>query len=623
MGLNKEQREAVNHIHGPMLVLAGPGSGKTHTLVERILHLIDKGVPPNQILTITFSKKAAEEMQTRFQKQIGDNYFPVTFGTFHAIFFHILKDYYNYTKDSILTEREKREYVNLACKKLNMEINDRQDYYETFINKLGMLKSTLSDEDETLSKIFPDENKRKEFKMLASSYETLTCNARKIDFDDMLIKCHNLFRDNKSVLSRWQNVYKYFLVDEFQDINEVQYAVLKMLAGKERNIFAVGDDDQSIYGFRGSRPEIMKQFIEESPGVQIVNLSKNYRCSESVILNAGKLMGNNKTRIEKFQVAERKDKEAGFVDIRCFLDEVEEAEFVVNEVKKNINDSGYVKSTAILYRTSRCADLIEEKLRMSGVPIARNCENTNYYEREFIKDVVVYLRLALNVKKKSNLNACRQLFYPILNKPQRNLSRECILPEYFNKDVDDQDDEYKRLINHLEFIKDMIPYAAVTYILKGIGYERYVKEQCIIKYGDIEKANDICVGIQERSREFLSIEEWIIYIDACALSNIDRIDTAHNKQINGGEKHKKPRGKVVMQTVHASKGLEYDTVFVVGLMEGLFPHNKAISEEEIEEERRLLYVAMTRARYNLYILGRGDNEHGKHVSRFIYELNNK
>ena len=615
MGLNKEQAEAVAHVYGPMLVLAGPGSGKTFTLVERVRHMIeDVGIPPGEILVITFSKKAALEMQARFQRLIGEKYYPVSFGTFHAIFYHILKQYNSYSSDSVLTPNKKIEYMKAVCKRLNINQIDSETWLSDTLAKISLYKTTKGTTEEKLFQLNLDEENKQLFVSIYEEYNKYVVEHGKIDFDDMLYKCYDTLKSNQNILNYWRNVYKYFLVDEFQDINDVQYDVLMLLAGKNRNIFAVGDDDQSIYGFRGSKPSFMRDFSEHNSECRIVNLCKNYRCPDVVIDSAARLICNNTDRINKCQIAAKKDKSEGKVIINSFLSEKEEADFVVNEILRIKEEIGYLRSTAILYRTNRCVGFIEEKLAANSIAYDKSEKPTSYYNLDWVTDIVTYLRIAIGERD-------RTLFYRVLNKPDRDLTREGLKsvtidinnPRLYD-DYPSEKSVWDKLVRDIDFISKLSPFAAVTYILNVVGYANYMKLVQIKKGNSLEAINEMMEEIKNRSKEFNDIRSWIEYIDMIK-ENIDKqVETVG--RIGGCDS----TGKVTLMTAHASKGLEFDNVFIIGLQEGLFPHNKAVTKESVEEERRLMYVAVTRSRKNLYICGRGDNEHGKHVSRFVKEI---
>lgn len=630
--LNAEQALAVKHIRGPMLVLAGPGSGKTFTLVERIRNLIEnEGINPHKILVITFSKKAALEMQARFNNLIKDKCYPVTFGTFHAIFYHILKCHKNYSKDSILTPKQKRNYLGYIAKKHNLNELLIESVMEDYLSKISYFKTSNLTENEKIEYLALDDNEKSKFLLVYKEYIKYCKEDNKIDFDDMLYQCLFLLKSNKKILNEWQNVYKYFLVDEFQDINDVQYEVLKLLAGDEFNIFAVGDDDQSIYGFRGSKPALMKEFMD-IPTCKTVNLNKNYRCAEEIINIANKLIKNNVLRIDKNQIAAKSDKKDGFVKLLCVENIDKEAEYVVDIIKNKDYSDKNLNSTAILYRNRKCADFIEEKLMLSGIQYERKNESCDFYDSEVMLDLIAYFKVCTN-------NGTRTDFYRILNKPDRELTREVFNNNIGNEilkltDIDRLYNSYEemkpawdKLLKNLKMLESLPCYAAINYLFKGIGYEQYMNVSLMKKGVNKEKIEEITEEIFSRSRNFENVRAWLKYINEINVlkennvGNYDGIvDNKNNIKNDNMDNEHNGLHKVVLQTMHASKGLEYENVFIVGLQEGIFPSKKSVTDEQIEEERRLFYVAITRAKKHLYIIGRGDNEHGKHISRFVSEI---
>lgn len=604
--LNNEQARAVNHINGPCLVLAGPGSGKTFTLVERIKHMVEEvKISPRSILVITFSRKAAQEMENRFIKRTGHKNYPVYFGTFHSVFYNIVRNYYDTSELSVLTDKMKRNYLETAFRKAGVT-----DVSEEMLNKtmqaIGLHKIYINamdkggnnsqedsvNSDSYLQRLFDSEEEIVSFHDVFRCYSFLCKRDNRIDFDDMLYMCRNIMKNDRSVILQYRNIYKYFLVDEFQDINDVQYEILMMLAGDERNIFAVGDDDQSIYGFRGSNPLFMKRFIEDNPTAVVIDMYKNYRCSESVINAAFSLISNNKSRIDKRQVAAKTDKATGGVYIKTLKNDMEEADYII-EMLNGIDFDNTNNSVAILYRTERCISLLEEKLRLNGYAYKKTGEAGSYYETEWIKDIITYLRLAAGDDSK-------ELFFRIINRPDRGLSR---------------DSDCSRLIQQIENLRIMSPYAAVIYILKGLKYEKYyfqIQEKKGISLDEAKNQLDDFINI---SRCYENTGCWLEQIDLCRTVDMEKAENNMKK----GENKK----KIFLMTAHASKGLEFDTVFIAGMQEGIFPHRRAITEEQIEEERRLLYVAMTRAKKYLYVLGRGEEKYGKRVSSFLLEIKNE
>lgn len=555
--LNKEQTLAVHHVDGPMLVLAGPGSGKTRVLTERIRFLIEQqNISPGNILVLTFSKKAALEMQQRFFKLIGNNSYSVHFGTFHAVFFRILRQYSN----SQMESKKTYEWKN----------KDRG----------------ISEQP---------------------------------DFDAMITDCRKLLLENHEQRRKWQNRYHYILVDEFQDSNEMQYDVLKILAGSRGNLFCVGDEDQSIYGFRGAVPKIMQKFKEDFPLCKQIELTVNYRCSDEIIQTAASLIQNNTDRIKACrQRTAVKYERTDAVTARSFMTKAEEANFVTEELirlKNTYEGRNDQIKIAVLYRVQNAVSLLEEKLLLNGIPYERSEEQKGFYEEEWVLDVFAYLKLAIGSREKTCI-------FRILNKPPRELSRECVTGEnvdfeqmlLYYKNTPEQAVKLKDLLSDINMISKMPPFAAVTYIRKGIGYGGYLKQKMMKQGYDKEDIENLFDELLERSRKFRTIEEWLCYLEELCLTEIKK-KTEENKR----KSKKDGQLSVILQTIHASKGLEYDIVFVIGLTEGILPHKKADTLEKIEEERRLLYVAMTRARTKLYLCAVQKNK-ASGISRFTKEM---
>ena len=599
--LNREQELAASHLNGPMLVLAGPGSGKTAVLTERICRLIGRhGVSPEKILVLTFSKEAAKEMQERFSKQIGSSVYPVHFGTFHAVFYHILRKQGLYNENSILNQKTKREYIRYAGRRSGVPEYADCAWQEEILSKISAKKSGRMPE-------FPDAQAEELFEKIFLEYSDKCRQEKKLDFDDMITECIKLLTEIPKVLAKWQEKYDYILVDEFQDIDLKQYEVLKLLAGEKKNVFAVGDDDQSIYGFRGACPSIMKTFKEDYGNVAVVNLVKNYRSGSVIIENAVNVIRKNAGRLDKRQEAAGSAR--GEVCLKIFKTSIEEAGFVIEKIRALQAENPAI-STGILYRTGRCPDILENELKKLAIRYQKTEKSRNYYEEEWVKDLLSYLRLA------ERTGSGRELLR-ILDKPERGLSREAFasggsfdmaaLRAYYRDDAD-RLEIVNKLTNDLGFLGSLPVKAALNFVLKGIGYERELKK----KY-DAQTFEEVVAELFERTEGFEGIREFLDFVD--------RENEAFDEREERRTQVKRDtRGEIVLQTAHASKGLEYDVVFIIGLQEGSFPHKKAQSRAEIEEERRLFYVAMTRAREKLYILGRRKDDFGKTESRFVHEL---
>ena len=627
--LNNEQIRAVEHLHGPCLVLAGPGSGKTHTLVTRIKYMIENyGISPKEILVITFSKKASIEMKERFEKATGKACYPVYFGTFHAVFYSILKAYYNFDNTSILKEWQKRKYIQRAIKKIGLREQDKAHITELLTN-ISAYKTCECDEklkEKLLIQAYDTLEEREEFVKIYEEYGQICKTEKKIDFDDMLYMCKELLTCKPEVLRKYQSIYKYILVDEFQDINQVQYDILVKLAGSNNNVFAVGDDDQSIYGFRGSRPELMQKFINENTDCKVIDMYRNYRCAECVIEAASRLISNNKSRIIKNQLACKADKAIGSVNILACNNAANEAECVANIILEMRSKGVSLDNIAVIYRTSKCVDMLKEKMTISGIPYNENSTGDGFYDNEWVMDIVCYLKASIAYNAlpiSTGTSALEQTLFRIMNRPDRGLIREEIHQilsdreyEYSANNLTNRH-EYNLFFSQIKNLSDMSCFAAVFYILKAMGYEKYMFSK-MIKHGhNGEDVDRIIHDMLERAKMYTNIKEWIDYIDS--VKQIDDCEDGESEE-SREEIMTDSISKVNLLTAHASKGLEFETVFIVGLQEGIFPHNKAITEELLEEERRLMYVAMTRAKKDLYIIGRGEEKHGKRVSQFLKEI---
>lgn len=606
--LNREQQIAVNHFKGPMLVLAGPGSGKTRVLCERIRVLIEKyNVIPEEILVITFSKKAALEMKYRFNHLTKLNNYPVNFGTFHAVFYNILKESFNYSSSSIITERERLEYIKEIGINLNIDKSINLAWQKDMLSMISDYKN-LGEEVFSANGYESLEHTDKEmFKKIYDLYIKKCQNDEKIDFDDMILLCKNLLYKHESLLRKWKERYRFILVDEFQDINNSQYEVLRLLAGDERNVFCVGDDDQSIYGFRGAKPEIMQKFLRQFYNCEQINLLVNYRCADLIVELSDKLIRHNVNRIcrARQMVFEKNDK--GLVEIIESESSLSQSNLVCNKIEELINDHKYKYSDfAVIYRSSHCAKMLEITCNNRNIPIDMRTTSFNIFDIREVRIIISYYRIACNCYDKTDILL-------IINNPKRNISREVFTKE--NNNYYENLKEYylgnydmlaiiEKLNNDIVFISKLPPYAAFIYILYGVGLYNYLKSS----YRDDKykySFNELIEILGEIIREFDNTNDLIRYIQSS--KNLDKESENNNTH------------RVHLITAHASKGLEYKVVFIIGLQEGLFPHKKNLHADNVEEERRLMYVAMTRAKEKLYLCTIG-MDHGKQKSRFISEI---
>ncbi len=604
MKFNNEQYRAVTHRDGPMLVLAGPGSGKTAVIVGRVLHLIEnEGIDPGSILVLTFSRAAADQMSRRFRSEADETY-PVTFGTFHSIFYHILKSQGLYRSGEILTNKKKTEILKRILGRTGAGI---------FEDPAGLSRMTecISIKKMGINRLL-DELNDDEKACLELIFEPYLRQCREeglLDFDDMINDCLKMLKSNDKILEKWRSRYKYFLVDEFQDIDSRQYEVLRLLAGKEQNIFCVGDDDQSIYSFRGSVPDVMKRLKDDLLDLSVLKLVYNYRCPQEIVDTAYKLISNNKNRFDKRQSCINEAKK-DCVTYRLVHTAEEEAGFclsVLNEISVRMKKDGSKKeTTGILYRISQSGDIIEESLRKNGIPYVRKDSREGFYDKEWVKDITAYLRLAVTDSREAMLR--------ILNRPFRGLTRECMtgeiadrraMLEYYRGD-DESVRILSRLFKDMDFIRDLNCYAALNYILKGMGMYRYIGERYFKnRKTDLEEAIE---DITDRSRTYTGIREWL-----------DAIDSKETKAGDNADNNRERDESIYLMTIHGSKGLEFDNVFISGLQEGVFPGKHCVTADAMEEERRLFYVAMTRCRKHLFLVGRRKDSYGKRESRFLAE----
>lgn len=614
MKLNRGQDEAIKHGNGPCMVLAPPGSGKTLIVTERTRYLIEEsGVRPDQILVITFTRFAAREMKERFERLIAGKNYPVTFGTFHSIFYGILKCAYGIGANNLMSEKESsvllQEVLDRTDIESTPEVEDEEELVRELLREVGMVKNGLCHLKDFHSKYLTQD----EFAEVFRSYEHQKKELKKFDFDDMLVQCYALFRKKPEILQGWQKRFQYILIDEFQDINRVQYEVIRMLAAPRYNLFVVGDDDQSIYGFRGAKPELMLYMKQEFPSLRTISLTVNYRSTEFITGAAARVILHNDTRFYK-RVQSFRGRGQN-VHVQEVLDEQEEAQYVTEEIQKKLDQGIKPGEIAVLFRAAVQARMISEILSEHRIPFEMRDYVTNFYRHFIVKDIMAYLQLAAGKRDRS-------LFLTICNRPLRYLARnsmenrqvnfEDLRKFYCDKDwmldIIDQFDVDVRMM------KNMAPYAAIQYIRKKIGYDDFLKEYAEKHQISWKQLMDVMAELEERSKNFKSYDEWEIHI-AKYTQELEE-QQAKARKIKGEREN-----KVQLMTIHSAKGLEFEDVFVIHANEGEIPHQKAEKKDEIEEERRLFYVALTRAKNNLcisYITQKNGNS--IKPSRFVEEL---
>ena len=606
MGFNEAQAQAIQHTDGPCLVLAGPGSGKTLTIVNRVKYLIEKQkVRPEEILVVTFTRFAAAEMKSRLCLVMGKRDLPVTVGTFHGIYYGILKLAYRMNQENILSETEKYQILRGVINKERMEIFDEEDFIQDIVAEIGKVKNNRIPLEEFVS----EKCSADAFRNIYRNYERHRKELKKIDFDDMLVLCYELFRSRPDVLAQWQKKFRYVLIDEFQDINRIQYDVIRMLAQPENNLFVVGDDDQAIYGFRGADSELMLGFGKDFPDAKQILLGMNYRSTANIVQNSLKLIENNVERYSKKLEANREG--GSCLHIQEVKDPVEEAEYVLEEIQKCKENGIKEEEIAILFRVHTDARAVVEAMVERKIPFQMKEHLPNIYEHFIAKDIMAYFRLATGKRR-------RQDFLQVMNRPKRYLGRDSVSGSQvsfedmrkFYCDKDWMIDRIDQFEWDVKMLMKMAPYAAIQYIRKRIGYDDFLKEYAFTHQINRSDLNEVLAEIEEAAKAFSSVEEWFAHVE-------EYTETLKVKE----KERNRPRPGVRLMTIHASKGLEFKQVFLIAANEGRIPYQKAKTDKEIEEERRLFYVAMTRAKDFLKICY-VKIKNGKEVtpSRFVDEL---
>lgn len=614
--LNENQKNAVLHINGPCMVLAGPGSGKTRVITYRILNLVlNNNINPKNILAISFTKASSMEMKNRALSLSNDRRLnSVNYGTFHSVFFRILRFFEKYELDCILDEKNKKFAIKGILKNLNVENAEDEDTILGVINEISYVKNELMDKIDFDSEILTSD----EFCRVYNMYEEYKESIKKIDFDDMLIKTYNLLKQNKQILDRVRSVYRYILVDEFQDINKVQFEVIKLIVSPNNNIFVVGDEDQSIYGFRGSRPDFLLEFEDYFKGSKKYVLDINYRSKKDITDIANKLIQNNENRYEKSIKCDREHK--GIVKYINTEDAEEEAKFIAKDILSKCEDNcTNYDDFAVIYRTNIQSRALVDAFMDMHIPFVVRDSIVTIYDHWVARDLLAYLRLGIDTTLSED-------WIRIINKPFRYISKDSIKLASEDRDFigalinkANLHPKQVKTLNDLEidlsYLKTLSPKNAISYIRTSLDYDRYVLDYCsnrkIKPTGLIEILNEL----ESSSTHFKTINEYLEHIEKV---KAEIVESRNNKNSEG----------VIFTTMHSAKGLEFPYVYIIGANEGTIPHEKSYDieddkkrKEAIEEERRLLYVGITRAQDELYISS-PKNKYGRKVfqSRFIDEI---
>ena len=596
---------AIAHLSGPMMVLAGPGSGKTSVIVERIAYLTrEKQVPASRILVVTFSRAAAGQMKERYLRFTGEDRTEVTFGTFHGVFYGILKQAYRLDASNILSEGEKQEILQELILTFGGDLAEEGDFPQEVAKEISLVKNSRIDLEHYYSSCCPDEV----FREICRGYQKACAARRKLDFDDMLLYCYELFSQRKDILEAWQKKFPYILVDEFQDINRLQYDTIRMLAEPERNLFIVGDDDQSIYHFRGARPEIMLNFPKDYPDAEKVYLNVNYRCSGQILQTAMRLIGNNEIRYHKKLSTPNESGQQ--VSCREYQNPGEEYREVVRELRARMDEGKALTEAAVLLRTNQEAEGLVGALMEYQVPFVMKEQLPNLFHHWICRHMLAYLRMAAGDRS-------RKTFLEVMNRPNRYISREALKTSEvsfeelhrFYRDKDWMCDRLTTMETHLRILKGLPPYAAINFIRKGMGYEEYLREYAAYRRLKPEELTEVLDRVMESTKGMKTLEEWEAYIREYS-----------EKLAEQARKQEQKKEGVLVSTLHGVKGLEYELVYILNINEGSIPYRKAVLPAAVEEERRLFYVGMTRAKKQLilcYVKRQYEKE--REPSRFLEE----
>lgn len=614
--LNENQQMAVKHVDGPCMVLAGPGSGKTRVITYRIVNMVmNEGIPPTRILAISFTKASSIEMKNRALSICNDfRMNKVTFGTFHAVFFRILRKFERLNLNSILDEKLKRFSIKGILKSLNVENGEDDELVGQVINEISYVKNELMDKADFESEVLTKD----EFINTYNMYENYKDEIKKIDFDDMLIRTYHLLQNNPDVLNVVRSVYKYILIDEFQDINRVQFEVIKLIAEPENNIFVVGDEDQSIYGFRGARPDFLLQFKNYFKDSKEVRLDINYRSKSEIIGTANRLIDKNENRYNK--VIKCNQEEKGTVEYLTPKDSEDEAIQIAKDIIERVKED-YVEydDFAVIYRTNLQSRALVDVFMDMRIPFVIRDSVVTIYDHWAAKDILSYLKLVIDPD--SNEDWIR-----IINKPFRYISRESINSvkdeKYFLNALITKCNLHQKQVKtitdleiDLSYLKSLEPKNAISFIRTTLDYDKYILDYCMNRKIKPNGLIEILNEIESSSSNFKTIGEYLSHIEKV---KEELQENQKNKEVNG----------VIFTTMHSAKGLEFDNVYIIGTNEGTIPHEKSYDIEDedkkndqIEEERRLMYVAITRAKNRLCI-SCPQNKYGKKVSisRFINEI---
>ena len=606
-GFTEEQMTSIEWFKGPLLVLGTPGSGKTTVIVNRINNLICKyNVSPKNILVITFTKAAAESMKRRFLDMSFLDSTDVRFGTFHSFFYWIIRTAYRNIRFEVLDEDVKRQVIRNILRKINREEYDNEEMVGNVINQLGRLACDMID----IENYYSSDMAENDFKKVYYMYKDYKEQKGLIDFDDMVLRCYQLLNERKDILEMIRKMYPYIMIDEFQDTNLIQYEIIKMLAHPLDNIYVVGDDDQSIYGFRGARPDIMLSFTKEFKGADVQRLSYNFRCPPEIVELSSGIIADNRKRYDKSlkSAVEKKGNILG----TSVTSTNEECDLVCKRIRSSLKKGTKADEIAVLYRTNEQPAGLIYRLKDYNIDFNVRDVIPDLFSSPFVAPVLNYIEFALG-------NHSRDVFVSFMNKPVRYISRDMLKKDtvsideliYLATGKDYLKTNIRRLFSELRTISKLKPYTAINYIRDSVGYDDY-----LIKYAkehNIDKT-EVFESLEEfhlMTRELKTFDELYDMID-------EYRQLIKQQEIEKNADKYKPR--IQLMTLHSAKGLEFKDVHIIDVVDGIIPHKKSKRPDDIEEERRMLYVGVTRSSENLYLyFPENVRNRETEISRFLKE----
>lgn len=619
--LDDSQTKAVIDTEGPLLVLAGAGSGKTRVLTCRTAFMLEaKQIDPRTIMLVTFTTKAAAEMKNRllsYPNMKREKIQQLITGTFHSIFYRILMfhDAASWSSDKLLKKEWQRDRILKEAGK-ELDLSEKEFAYDLALQQIGLWKNTML----LPAEVRPASEWEEKTAILYKKYEDYKNREGLFDFDDMLIGCYQLLKTTPAILEYYQDRFQYFLIDEFQDINKVQYELIKLLSKKHKNVCAVGDDDQAIYSFRGSDPNFLLEFEMDFHSSKTVTLEQNYRSSHEIVSAANQVISANKLRKAKKMQAQFSSVE---IPLTFFpFDEEEEATMIVTDISERIANGANPADFAILYRTNAASRAVFERLAGSNLPFKIDMDAEAFYDRYIIRCALAFLKVSLNEEDPNSMTEILPLLFlkqsALKDMKALSILQDCSLLEalmHLKTSHAFQEKKLKKAVPLIRALKTLTPAKAIEKIEKEIGFLDFLKKRGN-EANQIEKGSDDLKDLKVAAKSFDTIDVFLEHAEHMA---------AMNKEIKNLSKHF--RDAITLSTIHRAKGLEYKYVYLLGAVDGSLPHDYALETSRngdfsgLEEERRLFYVAMTRAQEGLY-LSIPDNRRGKKAnrSRFLAPL---